>query len=219
VSTNELGYDIVMKRAPGLPSRRLADRRSAQAFGILNDPLVAVEQIAALDHVHDAGGIPVQPFERPVGLDEIGQRRDAAVHAVQIHRQNQIGPFERLTRVMDRQGGHRRRIAVAAGQRVVVRRKRLKRFQAGLLQRLGRRHLHALGIDVADPDHRRLNGAEAAKIAFADRAFGQHRRRDPLVEQIVQHLRELRAGRVEGHRIRTNGHHGAGQFLVIHLGA
>jgi len=61
---------------------------------------IGLEQVTAAQHLERSCRMPVEPAVRPIALHAAAQRRDAAVHAIQIHRVDQIGPLERRLRVM-----------------------------------------------------------------------------------------------------------------------
>ena len=140
------------------------------------------EQVAALEHVAHTSRFPVQPFERPLPLHHRAERRDAGIHAIQIHRINEIGPLERLLRIVDGQRRNAGGVSIAAGQGVGVGGKRLDRLQARLCQRLGGRHARALVVRFAGSHHRCRDIAQLREIAFAERAARLHHRSDPLVQ-------------------------------------
>jgi len=57
---------------------------------------VGVEEITAPDHVEHTRRIPIEPAAGPVQLHDRAERRDAAVHAVEVHGIDEIGPLERM---------------------------------------------------------------------------------------------------------------------------
>ena len=81
-------------------------------------------------------------------------------------------------------------------------------------QRLRRGHLLPVVVGLAGADHRRADVAHLREVALARRAARLHDRRDPLVEQVEQHLGELRRRRLVDHRVRPHGHHRPGDLLV-----
>ena len=178
---------------------------------------IVAEQIAALDHVAHAGRFPVQPLERPLPLHHGADGRDAGIHAVQIHRINEIGPFERLLPIVDRQRRDAGGVGIAAGQGVGVGGKRLDRLESRLGERVGGRHARALIVGIAGSHHRCPDIGQLRQIAFAERAARLNHRGDPLVQEVEQHLRELRAGRVIGHGIGANDHHRAHDLFLLDL--
>jgi hypothetical protein len=160
----------------------LSHRRRSQALRVLDDARgIGIEQIAALQHVEDPGGVPIEPLLRSIALHGDTQRCDATVHAVQVHGINEICPVERLVRVVDQQRGLAGGIGIAAGECVVVRGEGLKRLEAGLCQGLASCHPRALVVHLASPHHRATHVHELRQIAFPERSPGLHDGGDALV--------------------------------------
>ena len=213
-----LEQHCIPERGPFLPGRCLPDGGRPQAFGILDDASgIGVEQIAALDHVEHARGVPVEPTAGPIELYDRAERCDAAIHAVEVHGIDEIRPLERASRVVDDERGLAGCVGVAAGQRIVVRRERLDRLQARLRQGFQGRHTHALVVGLAGADHRCGHIAQLRQIPFTNSTARLHDGRDAPVQQIEQHLTELRARRVVGHRVGPDDHHGANDLLLHDL--
>jgi hypothetical protein len=111
------------------------------------------------------------------------QWRDAAVHAVQIHGVNQVGPFERRLRVVHQQCRLAGGVGVAAGERVVVGGEGLDGRQPGALAAPAR---HSCACPESTPRRRRPwrpRHCQLRQIALAERAARLHHRGDAPVQQ------------------------------------
>ena len=163
--------------------------------------------------------MPVQPRLRPRALHRERERRDAAVHPIEVDGIDHVRPFERLPRVVHHQGREPGRVGIAARERVVVGGERLQGRKPGPLQRRRGRHARSAQVGLSGPDHGGADVAQLRQVPLAQCAARLDHRGHPLVEHIEQHLRELRAGRIEGHGVRAHRHHGANDFLLADLGA
>ena len=81
------------------------------------------------------------------------------------------------------------------------------------------RHARSLEVRLAGAHHGGPDIAQLREVSLAQGAAGLHHRRDALVEQVEQHLRQLRAGRVVDHGVGAHHHHRAHDFLASDLGS
>jgi hypothetical protein len=95
----------------------------------------------------------------------------------------------------------------------------LQRPQPGLGQGLRRGHLLPVVVGLTRADHRRLDVAHLWQVALTRGSARLDDRGDVLIEQVDQHLRDLRRGGLVRHRVDALGHHRADDLFVVDLWA